>query len=330
MTQHAMVTSRLRLRLRLRFRLAKGLAASLAIGLLAACGSSHDSGGGTDAGGSSSDATSASEDAGGGLPGSGGMSFNTGDSGATPRGDAGVDGATLAPGMLMGVIRDFRFYDAGDPSTNPDFENPPSTAMTSTNGWDDTAIVAVGLGTDGKPVYANATGTTLTTHGKTDFDMWYRDVPGTNIHVNYPLPITLNSDGSYGYDSQASGVPYNYGGQTGNGFFPIDDGSPYATAFGNQGLPHNYSFTFELHTVFVYSGGEYFNFRGDDDVFVFINGQRVINLGGIHGPEPGQVNVDDLNLTLGQTYPLDFFSAERHVTGSNIEFETTLVLQSPP
>jgi len=35
-------------------------------------------------------------------------------------------------------------------------------------------------------------------------------------------------------------------------------------------------------------------------------------------------------LTVGGTYPLDFFSAERHVTGSNIEFETTLDLQPPP
>jgi fibro-slime domain-containing protein len=36
------------------------------------------------------------------------------------------------------------------------------------------------------------------------------------------------------------------------------------------------------------------------------------------------VKVDSLGLTIGQAYPLDFFSAGRHVTGSNIEFETTL------
>ena len=83
-------------------------------------------------------------------------------------------------------------------------------------------------------------------------------------------------------------------------------------------------------TLFTYKGGEYFNFRGDDDVFVFIDHQLVINLGGIHDPELAQVNVDTLGLTLGQTYPLDFFSAERHVVGSNILFETTLNLQPPP
>jgi fibro-slime domain-containing protein len=60
---------------------------------------------------------------------------------------------------------------------------------------------------------------------------------------------------------------------------------------------------------------------------VFINKQLVIDLGGIHGPEPAQVQVDSLGLTLGNTYPIEFFSAERHVTGSNILFETTLQLQ---
>jgi fibro-slime domain-containing protein len=186
------------------------------------------------------------------------------------------------------------------------------------------------IGADNKPVYMNPGGTTLTTHGQADFDKWYRDTPGTNIHVDYPLPLSPQADGSYGYDSEVSGVPYNVQGETGNGFFPIDDGTQYQTAFGNQGEPHNYSFTVEIHTVFTYKGGEYFNFRGDDDVFVYINGKLVINLGGIHGPEPGQVKIDTLGLTAGNTYPLDFFSAERHVVGSNIEFETTLDLEPPP
>jgi fibro-slime domain-containing protein len=83
----------------------------------------------------------------------------------------------------------------------------------------------------------------------------------------------------------------------------------------------------EIHTLFTYKGGETFEFRGDDDVFVFINKKRVINLGGVHGPETASVAVDSLGLTIGQEYPLDFFSAERHVTGSNIKFETTLELR---
>jgi fibro-slime domain-containing protein len=245
---------------------------------------------------------------------------------AAPNSGATGDAAAL-PGTLLAVVRDFRFYDAGDPTTDPDFENPPNTGG---QGADDKDIVTDTIGTDGKPVYKNPGGTTLTTHGQAEFDKWYRDTPATNIHVDYPLTLTPQANGSYGYDSQVSGVPYNVQGETGNGFFPIDDGTAYQTAFGNQGWPHNYSFTVEIHTVFKYSGGEYFNFRGDDDVFVYINGKLVINLGGIHGPEPEQVSIDTLGLTPGNMYPLDFFSAERHVVGSNIQFETTLDLQPPP
>jgi fibro-slime domain-containing protein len=249
----------------------------------------------------------------------------------------GLDGAPFVPGNLIAIIRDLRLYDAGDPTTDPDFENPPfnigedgGPSPGYTGSWYDTEIVADTLGADGTPVYKHPGGTTLTTHGSDAFQKWFHDVPGSNINVAYPLPLTAKDGGVYGYDSETDGVPYDVSGTTGDGFFPIDDGSPYATAFGNQGLVHNYSFTMELHTVFTYTGGEYFQFRGDDDVFVFIDKKLVINLGGVHDPEPAQVSVDSLGLTTGATYPLDFFSAERHVYGSNIEFTTTLVLQLPP
>jgi fibro-slime domain-containing protein len=263
------------------------------------------------------------------------------DGSAPPLGEDGSlpvgDGAVFVPGAITATVRDLRLYDAGDPNTVPDFENPPfgigqdgGPSPGYMGSWYDTEIVADTLGSDGTPVYKNPGATTLTTHGAAAFQNWYHDVPGTNIHVDYPLPITPKGGGVYGYDSVTDGTPYNLPGIDGGGFFPIDDGSKYQTMFGNQGLPHNYSFTMELHTVFTYVGGEYFQFRGDDDVFVYINKKLVINLGGVHDPEPAQVSVDTLGLTVGQTYPLDFFSAERHVYGSNIEFTTTLALQPPP
>jgi len=279
-------------------------------------------------------------------------SSNTGEVGKTPTGSGGSvvkldafslgggsggTGVTTDPdgsgkvGKLTIFVRDFRMYKASDASTNPDFENVPSTDQSgnpSTNylgPWNDLKIVTDTLGEDGLPVYANPGGQSLSTHGKTAFDQWFRDVPGTNIRVEYPLELVKDANGNYAYDSQVSGTPMSSGNPS-KMFFPIDDGTDYKTSFGNEGREHNYSFTVELHTKFTYKGGEFFHFRGDDDVFVYINKKLVINLGGIHGAEQADVQLDTLGLTPNSEYPLDFFYAERHVIASNLLVTTSLAL----
>ena len=271
-------------------------------------------------GGSGGNAGNASSSGGSGGNGSSGGASGAG--GPIVLGEGGSGGAAIAgdggPAILTFTIRDFQMYYAN--GTNPDFENALG---------DDRGIVASMLGADHKPAYKSATGQTPTTHGKMYFDQWYNDVPGVNIKVSYPVSLSRNPDGTYGYDSRVSGVSLSPTDPT-KEFFPIDDGTPYATAFGNQGLAHNYSFTHELHTVFTYAGGESFSFSGDDDVFVFINGALVIDLGGVHTREQATVSLDTLGLTKGRDYPLDFFGAERHTDQSNVSFTTTLNLRPAP
>lgn len=61
-------------------------------------------------------------------------------------------------------------------------------------------------------------------------------------------------------------------------FFPLPLEAALTPADDDDRNPRNFAFTTELHTQFEYKGGEMFTFRGDDDVFVYVNDSLVVDV----------------------------------------------------
>lgn len=121
------------------------------------------------------------------------------------------------------------------------------------------------------------------------------------------------------------------------GFYPIDDFEFLDEAktvknpkfdWNISGCRHNYSFSMKISAQFQYIRGQYFEFRGDDDVWVYINNRLVVDIGGCHNPEEGAVNLDTLNLVEGKEYPFQIFFSERNATGSNFKMRTSINLRT--
>lgn len=207
-------------------------------------------------------------------------------------------------------------------SNNPATDNCPNAGGGATKG-----LVRNDLNAAGRPVWTGkATCDISSTVGDGPqfwFDPLYKDgntvtpkSSSTAKQLNFfkcmPLTLTLDpADGYYKYDNQT--------------FFPLDTvksiPTPYRPTSGND-----FHFAMHAKAAFEYVPGLQFKFRGDDDVWIFINKKLALDIGGQHGPIDGELNLDKLGLVEGQSYQFDMFYSERHTSGSSIKINTTMNL----
>lgn len=279
---------------------------------------------GCSAGGGSADGASAtgslSPGSGPGAPPSPGTALPTG-----PRfEDTEVEPTDECDGEIPVVYRDFS-------EAHPDFE------MAFRGDGIRRQLVAPTLGADNRPIFASSIGCpaqrdtptgcsndtrqqVVITSAET-FGQWYRDTPGVNIPIEGTLTLVETPPGSgiYTYNS--------------NDFFPIGNDQGFGVTPANHWMNKNFLFTTEIHLTFGYVAGQRFSFRGDDDLWIFINGRLALDLGSMHGAEQGTIDFDaqaeSLGIRPGQAYSMDIFHAERHTDASNFGIETNIACFVP-
>ena len=139
------------------------------------------------------------------------------------------------------------------------------------------------------------------------FDEWYRDMLGVNLAMEHTITLTLN------------GTVYEY---LDDGFHPVD-----GYLFGNEGDDHNNYFTYAISAEFVYERctGQFLEFVGTDDTWLFIDGELVMDLGGVQPDSQQYVDLDRLGLKDGDVYEAHFFHAQRQPLKAVFQLRTNIV-----
>ncbi len=220
-----------------------------------------------------------------------------------------------------------------------------ATWYRDTPGTNTTVVTSITLWNDGAGNYVNQWGPNGEQWATTNPEgiTWCANADGSCADCTFEYEICYDPCTPWGEGNTdvcavaPGGITYHDGNPV---FFPIDGQGqspqseygialvPQPVYLGNWqeepgGALHNFHFTSEVHFWFQYdpATSPTLDFTGDDDVWVFINNRLAVDLGGIHVPVNGSVNLATaaatLGLEAGTVYEIVVFQVEREKDGSS-------------
>ena len=147
-------------------------------------------------------------------------------------------------------------------------------------------------------------------------DKWFapvsRGTKAMNTSIPFAIDLAHSTKTAYGFADSA--------------FFPLDtlaklpgtnEKNPFLDAIKDNRLAlHNFGFCVELHGQAQPTPGAILTVKADDDTWVFVDSQLVVDLGGQHSAEQRSFALDRLPLPLPPVVSIDLFHCERHVNES--------------
>lgn len=221
-------------------------------------------------------------------------------------------------------------------------DNKAVNSWTSPNGVTITGLIT-GLNSDGSVKFSCADpGLFDNTDKKVTVSNQERYL--RRVYKDYTLNFTRTGDTyllSGIKDGNNKDVTENYNGTTGYNFFPLDDvkvnyeGAKTSVAAGETSdknvVAGNHNYYFGMRYDVKFSIGDYvgplnYTFKGDDDMWVLLDGKKVvIDLGGIHNAVEGSVNLwGHLKPGDATTHTLTILYMERGAGASNCYMNFTL------
>ena len=192
--------------------------------------------------------------------------------------------------FLQAIVRDF---SASGATRHPDFESPVFLGQRRLPGPGAATLAANGPVRDPAGAATSTPGAGPACPAVRALEAAHSGSWATGTRTRR-APTTCSTCRSRCYDTGRGTVGFRS-----LNFFPVDGKGWNDQLKAKGGALHNFGFTTHVLRHFTYRKGQTFTFTGDDDVWVYVEGKQVIDLGGLHRSRSRTVNLDDIAAAAG-------------------------------